>query len=209
VMRVVSREGAAGVRWFRTQLVRAGRKDQESLRRLFAKVETQGFESLSAAERGELTQLLRRMEQSLTVKLDNDAKNALRAKAKKDFFDVFHPELAGILKYPNGRPYDVHHLIPLEYSHLFPKLDINASTNLVAVGQPVHQGINKVWTAFRTKLGSSATPEQVQRMEDITRRHFGRWFNKVHASPDPTPELDRATAAALEDVMSWIAEMRR
>ncbi|HYO58915.1 hypothetical protein [Archangium sp.] len=56
VMRVVKRGGVAGMRWLRTQLVRAGRKDQEVLRRLFAKVETEGFESLSAAERNELTE---------------------------------------------------------------------------------------------------------------------------------------------------------
>lgn len=56
VIRGVTRGGAAGMRWFRTQLVRAGRKDQELLRRLFTRVETEGFESLSAAERGELTE---------------------------------------------------------------------------------------------------------------------------------------------------------
>jgi hypothetical protein len=200
VMRVVSREGAAGVRWFRTQLVRAGRKNQESLRRLFAKVETEGFESLSAAERGELTQLLRRMEQSLTVKLDREAKKAIRAKAQDDFYKVFHPELANVLKHPNGRPYDVHHLIPLEYSHLFPKLDINASTNLTALGQPVHQGINKVWTAFRTTFGDTASPEQVRRMEAITRRHFERWFNKVHEPGQSGDLLEKAIAAALDEV---------
>ncbi len=209
VMRVVTRGGAAGMRWLRTQLVRAGRKDQELVRRLFATVETEGFESLSAAERNELTELLRRMEQSLTVKLDRDAKNALRARAQKDFYGLFHPELADVLKYENGRPYDVHHLIPLEYAHLFPGLDINSSANLTAIGQPVHKGINKAWNAFRAALGDTASPEQVRRMEAITRRHFERWFNKVHASHDSTPELDRATAAALEDIRSWVAELRR
>ncbi len=63
------RGGAAGLRWFRTQLVRAGSKDKELLRRLFAKVETEGVQSLSAAERNELTQALRRMEQLLTLLL--------------------------------------------------------------------------------------------------------------------------------------------
>ncbi len=209
VMGVVTREGVAGMRWLRTQLVRAGRKDQELVRRLFVKVETEGFESLSAAERGELTRLLQRMEQSLIVKLDDDAKRALRARAQKDFFSVFHPELADVLKYENGRPYDVHHRIPLEYAHLFPGLDINSPANLTAVGQPIHHGINKVWNAFRMAFGDTASPEQVRRMEDITRRHFERWFNKVHASHDSTPELDRATAAALEDVRSWVEELRR
>jgi hypothetical protein len=209
VMRVVTREGLAGMHWLRTQFVRAGRKDQELSRRLFAKVETEGFESLSTAERNELTRLLQRLEQSLTVKLDREAKKALRAKAQEDFYSIFHPELTDVLKYENGRPYDVHHLIPLEYSHLFPGLDINSSANLTAVGQPVHRSINKVWSAFRSALGDAASPEQVRRMEAMTRRHFEHWLSRVHASHDSTPELDRATAGALEDVRSWVAELGR
>jgi hypothetical protein len=62
-----ARGGAEAVRWFRTQLVRAGRKSQEPLRRLWMKVETEGIESLSAAERGELTGILRHMEQALRI----------------------------------------------------------------------------------------------------------------------------------------------
>jgi hypothetical protein len=205
VMRVVSRGGVAGMRWFRTQLVRAGRKDQELLRRLFVKVETEGVEALSAAERGELTQLLRRMEQSLTVKLDTTKKDALRAKAQDDFYGVFHPELKEVLRNVKGRQYDIHHLIPLEYAHLFPELDINAAANLRAMGTPVHKQINKVWTSFRTALGNDATPQQVQQMADITQRHFKGWFNKVYEPGQSDALLERATAAALDDVRALLA----
>ncbi|HYO54454.1 hypothetical protein, partial [Archangium sp.] len=205
VMRVVKRGGVAGMRWLRTQLVRAGRKDQELLRRLFVKVETEGFESLSAAERNELTQLLRRMEQSLTVKVDGHAKTALRAKAKDDFYDVFHPELAGVLREAGGARYDVHHLIPLEYAHLFPELDINAAVYLKALGKPAHEGINKMWNAFRKEAGHTASPEQVKEMVAITQRHFGRWFNKVYEPSQSDALLERATAAALEDVRALVA----
>jgi hypothetical protein len=205
VMRGVTRGGAAGMRWFRTQLIRAGRKDQELLRRLFAKVETEGVESLSAAERNELTQLLRRMEQSLTVKLDGDAKKALRAKAQDDFFGVFHPELEEVLRNAKGKQYDIHHLIPLEYAHLFPELDINAAANLKALGTPVHKKINNVWTSFRAALGNDATPQQVQQVADITQRHFAGWFNKVYEPGQSDALLERATAAALEDVHALLA----
>jgi hypothetical protein len=206
VMRVVRRGGVAGMRWLRTQLVRAGRKDQEVLRRLFAKVETEGFESLSAAERNELTELLRRMEQSLTVKLEGTSKDALRARAQKDFYGLFHPELAAVLKGDGGRRYDVHHLIPLEYAHLFPELDINAAANLKALGKPVHEGINKMWNAFRNKVaGSTASPEQVKEMVAITQRHFGRWFNKVYEPSQSDALLEKATAAALKDVRALVA----
>lgn len=205
VMRVVTRGGAAGMRWFRTQLVRAGRKDQELLRRLFAKVETEGFESLSAAERNELTQVLRKMEQSLAAKLDRDAKSKLRAKAQDDFYEVLHPELAAVLKGPRGERYDVHHLIPLEYAHLFPELDINAAANLKAMGRPAHEGVNKMWNAFRMKAGDSANPEQVKKMVAITEQHFGRWFNKVYEPGQSDALLEKATSAALNDVRALVA----
>ncbi|MFE8600604.1 hypothetical protein [Archangium violaceum] len=205
VMRVVTRGGAAGMRWFRTQLVRAGRQDQELLRRLFAKVETEGFDSLSTAERNELTELLRRMEQSLTVKLDRDAKSKLRAKAQDDFYEVLHPELAAVLRGPRGERYDVHHLIPLEYAHLFPELDINAAANLKAMGRPAHEGVNKMWNAFRMKAGDSANPEQVKKMVAITEQHFGRWFNKVYEPGQSDALLEKATAAALNDVRALVA----
>ncbi|HYO67508.1 MAG TPA: hypothetical protein VEU33_15640 [Archangium sp.] len=205
VMRVVTRGGVAGMRWFRTQLVRAGRKDQEMLRRLFVRVETEGFDSLSTAERNELTELLRRMEQSLTVKLDKKAKDALRAKAKDDFYDVLHPELAAVLRGPRGEQYDVHHLIPLEYAHLFPELDINAAANLKALGKPAHEGINKMWNLFRIKAGDTANPEEVKKMVAITEQHFGRWFNKVYEPGQSDALLEKATVAALNDVRALVA----
>lgn len=205
VMRVVTRGGVEGLHWLRTQLVRAGRKDQEVSRRLFAKVETEGFDSLSATERNELTELLRRMEQSLTVKLDRDAKSKLRAKAQDDFYAVLHPELAAVLRGPRGERYDVHHLIPLEYAHLFPELDINVAANLKALGRPAHEGVNKMWNAFRMKASDTATPEQVKKMMAITEQHFGRWFNKVYEPGQSDALLAKATAAALDDVHALVA----
>jgi len=205
VIRMVTRGGVEGLHWLRTQLVRAGRKDQELLRRLFVKVETEGFDSLSAAERNEITELLRRMEQSLTVKLEDKPKNALRAKAKSDFYDVLHPELQKLLRDADGNRYDIHHLIPLEYAHLFPDLDINAAANLKALGKPAHEGINKMWNLFRIRAGDTATPEQVKKMVATTERHFGRWFNEVYAPDQSDALLEKATAAALNDVRDLVA----
>ncbi|HEX5746855.1 MAG TPA: hypothetical protein VFZ09_11480 [Archangium sp.] len=204
VMRVVTRGGTAGMRWLRTQLVRAGRKDQELLRRLFVRVETEGFDSLSTAERKELTELLRRMEQSLTVKLKDKPKDALRAKAQQDFYGIFHPELAAVLKGSRGERYDIHHLIPLEYAHLFPELDINAAANLKALGKPVHEGINKLWNLFRMEVGDRASPEQVRQMTAITRRHFESWFNKVYEPSQSDALFQRAMTAALDDVRALV-----
>jgi hypothetical protein len=167
-------------------------------------VETEGAASLSAAERNELTQLLRRMEQSLTVKLDTTKKDALRAKAQDDFFGVF-PELKRVLRDAKGKQYDIHHLIPLEYAHLFPELDINAAANLKALGKPVHGSINKIWNAFRKEASDTASPEQVREMVAITQRHFGGWFDKVYEPGQSDALLERATVAALDDVRVLLA----
>lgn len=200
VMRVVSRGGTGAMGWLRTQIVRAGRQDQVLLRRLFAKVETEGIEALSTAERNELTRIFRSLEQTLTVRLDTDAKKALRAKAQEYFYKVFHPELVDVLRDARGARYDIHHLIPLEYAHLFPELDINAAANLTALGKPVHEGIGKMWNAFRRDAGNTASPEQVKEMAAITQRHFGHWFNKEYAPSQSDVLLEEATVAALKDV---------
>lgn len=47
----------------------------------------------------------------------------------------------------------VHHRIPLEYSHLFPYAHPNRRANLVALGRTVHTAVNNSWTAFRKGLG--------------------------------------------------------
>ncbi|ATB26697.1 hypothetical protein [Melittangium boletus] len=198
VMRGVTRGGRAGAHWLRTQLVRAGREDQELLRRLFVKVETEGFESLSVAERDELTRLLRRMEQSLTVKLGRDAKNALRVRARKSFYELF-PELGEVLRDADGIPYDIHHLIPLEHAHLFPELDINAAANLKALGKPVHEAVNKVWNVFRQESGGAASPEQVTQMAAIVDQHFARWYNQVYEPRQSEYLLQKAMTTALDD----------
>jgi hypothetical protein len=205
VMRAIIQGGAEGMHWFRTQLVRAGLKDQELLRRLWTRVEAEGFESLSTAERNELTRLLQRMDQALTVKLDRGAKNALRAKAQEDFYGVFHPELQGVLRDAEGKRYDIHHLISLEYAHLFPWLDINAAANLKALGRPVHGSVNKVWNVFRNEAGDTPSPEQVRQVAAITQRHFERWFNKVYEPSQAETLLERATAAALDEVSALVA----
>jgi hypothetical protein len=84
-------------------------------------------------------------------------------------------------------------------------LDINAAANLKALGTPVHKKINNVWTSFRAALGNDATPQQVQQVADITQRHFAGWFNKVYEPGQSDALLERATAAALEDVHALLA----
>jgi len=172
------------------------------------KVETEGFESLSTAERSELTLLLQRMEQALTVKVDGRVRDALRAKAHDDFYRLFHPELAHVLRYANGRQYDVHHLIPLEHAHLFPQLDINAAANLVMLHELVHTRISTLWTTLR-KNRVVLTAQEADRVVGIIDNHFGaRWYNRADVPESELPLLDKAREAAMMELRQLFPGIR-
>ena len=47
----------------------------------------------------------------------------------------------------------VHHRIPLEYAHLFPKADPNRVANLVGVPPHIHDQITAAWNAWGRSLG--------------------------------------------------------
>lgn len=207
-IRMSTQGGMEAVRWFRTQLVRAGRKDQELLRRLWTKVETEGFKSLSVTERDALTGVLRRMEQTLTKQLGPSEIKQLRKSAREDYFQKFHPDLAETPGKERVSLYEVHHRSPMEFAHLFPLLDLNGRANLVGLARPVHQSINKVWNAFRPPPGSQATTEQVEQMVGLVDRHFGRWYDKVYDS-GMSNALDTAERAALAEVSALLNRLGR
>ncbi len=208
LMRMFSRGGTEAVRWFRTQLVRAGRTDQELLRKLWMKVETEGFEALSVTERQELTALLRRMEHTLTKQLSPGEIKQLRKYAREDYFQKFHPDFAETLGKELVNLYEVHHRAPMEFAHLFPMLDINGRANLAGVARPVHQSINKVWNAFRPPPGTRVTTEQVEQMVGIVDRHFARWYDKMYDA-GMYETLDAAERAALAEVSELLTRLGR
>ncbi len=201
---VLSRGGVTAVRWFRALLIRTPPAERAVLERLWLKAETQGLGALTAAERAELRALMGRLEQLVHAPLkDKRVKSDLREWARKEYFEVHHPELAKVLGPEGMRRYPVHHVIPLEYAHLFPKLDINATTNLVGVARPVHNRINNVWTSVR-RVSETMTPEEVQDVAGIVNKHFSRWYDVV---PDPAVSelvLEQAERAALRDVMALL-----
>lgn len=47
----------------------------------------------------------------------------------------------------------LHHRIPLEWSHLFPRCHPNRPANLVAVSEATHDAINAEWRLFKSTLG--------------------------------------------------------
>ncbi len=73
--------------------------------------------------------------------LDGAAKGVLREEAKA-LWSLHHG-----LKLP--KKHEVHHIIPLEYAHLFPDADPNDIRNLVAASQESHVLVHRFWTEFR------------------------------------------------------------
>jgi hypothetical protein len=126
-------------------------------------------------------------------------KSDLREWARKEYFEVHNPKLAQALGEEGMTLYSVHHVIPLEYAHLFPKFEINTRTNLVGVAQPVHAAINEVWTSVRP-ASQRITPEKVQNVAAIINKHFSRWYDVIYESAGSASALDKAKHAALRDV---------
>jgi hypothetical protein len=128
------------------------------------------------------------------------AKGRLRDDANAYFYEKLYPGLSKILRDSKGSLYDVHHCIPLEYAHLFPLRDINAISNLAAAARPVHVKINRVW-GFLKKARGEPTVAEVEEVERVVRKHFGRWFNKVYdGSESAAKELAAAESAAMGEL---------
>lgn len=195
---VLARGGRSAVSWFRTLLARAPRKDRELLRQLWMKVETQGIQSLSEAEKQQLRALMSRLERVLETPLDDNARSTLRTWSREDYFELYNPEFAKALSSQGVRKYQVHHVYPLEYAHLFPKLNINGKSNLVGVHQDVHNNITAVWNSL-SQVREQLKPDDVRRVVEIINRHYSRWFHKVY-DPKDAADLTKAKQAVLSEV---------
>ena len=193
---ILARGGAETVAWFRSFLARVRPAERGQFHRLWTKAQTQG---LSAAEQEQFRKLMTRFEKLLDARLDHDASNELRRMAQNDFYGKLHTDLAKLLLDGRGRPYPVHHRIPLEYAHLFERLNINTGENLWGVHKLVHERINAIWTAFR-RAKDKATAEDVRKVAAIVDRHFGRWFNQRYEAGRSASALAKAEADALDEV---------
>lgn len=133
----------------------------------------------------------------------DNAKAALRSWARREYFEVHNPQLTKTLGKVLVRTYDVHHKIPLEYAHLFPKMDINAKGNLAGLVRPVHASINSVWTTVR-QVSHRITSDEVNEVAAIINRHYGHWFDKPFQAGKAAPSVSRAEEAALREVKALL-----
>jgi hypothetical protein len=204
VTAMLAQGGKGAVRWFRTLLVRAGSEEQALLRQLWLKVETQGFSSLTTAEKQQLRALMVRLEKVLGTPLDTNTKRELWKAARQDYFKLHHPEFAQILGEARLKLYQVHHIRPMEYAHLFPRLDINGKANLAGLHRSVHESINVVWGSMR-ELSKSMSARDVNRVVEIVNRHYSRWFNRLYDVKDAAV-LANAERSALSEVAQLKAQ---
>jgi RHS repeat-associated protein len=75
----------------------------------------------------------------------------------------------------------VHHRVPLEWAHLFPRVDPNRLANLVAMFPENHQLVNDAWTAFRVAHRvTPPTPAEVLRQAMETDMLYGQFMEAAY-----------------------------
>lgn len=140
-----------------------------------------------------------RLEEVLTTPLDRDAKNRLWQWSRAEYFEVHNPQLARLLGAEELKLYQVHHIYPMQYAHLFPKLDINGKANLVGIHKNVHDSISAVWLSLGRTAAARMKPQDVTRVTEIVNRHYKRWFHRIY-NPKDADALASAERAALDEV---------
>jgi hypothetical protein len=202
ILSMLSKGGKSAVRWFRDLLVRAPAAEREALLRLWAKAEAQGINALSAAEKQQFQVLMSRLEKVLESPVETGAKGSLRKWSRDAYFNQYHPELAQLLGEKGMSAYQVHHLCPLQYAHLLPRVDITGKANLVGLHKSVHLSISRVWDSLSPVSGRMKA-QDVERVMEAINRHYRRWFDKVYDSKEAA-----ALARAEQSVLAEMAQLK-
>ena len=100
---------------------------------------------------------------------DPSLKGALREEARA-IYDVVNP---GRRK---AEALDLHHRVPLEWSHLFPDADPNRLSNLVGLHEPLHNAITGRWNSWRASLGRSPSEAEVMKFARQIDDEFSAYF---------------------------------
>ena len=98
--------------------------------------------------------------------LSNQAKEEIRAAARLTWEARMGQSAADM-------GLQIHHRIPLEYSHVLPKADPNRAANLVGVAPEIHGDISAMWNSFRDALGGrTPTPAEVMGQASVIDQMF-------------------------------------
>jgi hypothetical protein len=200
VRRALARGGTEAAGWLRTTLFRLAPGERRAFDRLWTKVQLEGAEALSRAEKNELLTLMNNLERRLRAPLSISEKESLRGAARR-YYKKLHTRVHEAMRLKGS--YEVHHRRPLEYAHFFPDEDINAPANLRSVGEEVHQHISTVWTEFR-HARTDASAAEVEKMVALVDEHFGRWYDMPHAPGDSAAALGEAVSAARRELKKML-----
>ncbi|MCO6437330.1 MAG: hypothetical protein J5J06_09615 [Phycisphaerae bacterium] len=93
------------------------------------------------------------------------------SKLSREASDALRTEARAIWERATGRRavwdnLQIHHRVPLEWSHVLGRADPNRLSNLVGVDAPTHVLINNEWNAWKRSL-AGRTPSQVELMEQV------------------------------------------
>ena len=118
---------------------------------------------------------LKRAEKALAkTALDREAKDAFRTSARE------------IWEEKTGRPaiwdgLEVHHRIPLEWSHMFPSSDPNRLSNLLGMKRTDHLLVSEAWNGWRRAL-NGRIPSQGEILTQALRvdERFGHLMKHIH-----------------------------
>jgi hypothetical protein len=97
----------------------------------------------------------------ISGKLSREASQALRDEAG----DIWQ---AATGRRASWDDLEVHHRIPLEWSHVFPRANPNRLANLVGVSGQTHREISAAWAAWKSALNGRA-PTQAEVMKQALR----------------------------------------
>jgi hypothetical protein len=65
----------------------------------------------------------------------------------------------------------IHHRIPLEYAHIFPKVDPNSIANIPAVPKIIHEKINTEWNSFRNSNSNPTASDIMKFTMEIDKKY--------------------------------------
>jgi hypothetical protein len=194
----------AGLEYLETMIVRLSTAEKAELRAIIKKAETEGMEALSAIEKQRLIDLMTKLESLIGKPLVQAEKDAIRDAMVARYGAARAATVEAFKK--AGLSCPIHHRFPLEWSHLFPQLDVNAAKNLIGLETTVHQGVNAVWTRFRTLPAAKVKGEYVVKIVEIVDKYFGKWYHTVpqNSGAALTAEVATAKSSALAEVDALI-----
>ena len=100
-------------------------------------------------------------------------RGVITGKLSREASDVFRTQARDIWQATTGRRaiwdnLQVHHRIPLEWSHIFGKADPNRLSNLVGINSRAHSQVTNAWNAWKRSL-NGRTPTQAEVLEQALR----------------------------------------